>query len=95
MFVGALILELYLPQCRSLKDKRQVIKSVMDRTRQRFNVAVAEVGKNDLWQAATLGVACVSNSEGSAREMLAGVERSVRTMGKAEVIESPVIIFTP
>lgn len=95
MFVGALILELYMPQCRNLKDKRQVIKSVMDRTRQRFNVAVAEVGKNDLWQVSTLAVACVSNSESSARELLASVERSVRAMGKAEVIESPITIFAP
>ncbi len=95
MFVGALVLELYMPQCRNLKDKRQVVKSIAARTRQVFNVAVAEVGKNDLWQAATLAVVCVSNSEHAAREILAEVERSVMATGKAEVIESPVFIFTP
>ncbi len=95
MFVGALRLELYLPQCRSLKEKRQVLKSIIDRTRSRFNVAVAEVDKHDLWQLSSLGVTCVSNSEYAARETLLRVDRSVRAWGKAEVLDSPITILTP
>lgn len=95
MFVGALLLELYLPQCGSLKEKRQAIKSINDRLRARFNVAVAEVDGNDLWQRCSLGVTCVSNSEYSVREILTRVERSVRGMGKAEVLDSPITVLTP
>ena len=95
MFVGALRLELYMPQCRTLKEKRQVIKSIIDRTRNRFNVCVAEVDKQDLWQVCSLGITCVSNSEGAVREVLGRVERSVRAMDKAEVLEAPIFIFRP
>ncbi|MBC7248550.1 MAG: DUF503 domain-containing protein [Actinobacteria bacterium] len=95
MYVGALKLELYMPQCRSLKEKRQVLRSIIDRTRGRFNVAVAEVDKHDLWQLSSLGVTCVSNSEYAARETLHRVDRSVRALGKAEVLASPITIFTP
>lgn len=95
MYVGALKLELYMPQCRNLKEKRQVVKSIVDRTRVRFNVAVAEVDKQDLWQLSSLGIACVSNSEYAVREMLASIDRSVRNLGKAEVLESPMTVFKP
>lgn len=94
MYVGALKLELYMPQCRSLKEKRQILRSIIDRTRGRFNVAVAEVDKHDLWQLSSLGVTCVSNSEYAARETLNRVDRSVRALGKAEVLASPITIFT-
>jgi uncharacterized protein YlxP (DUF503 family) len=95
VYIGALRIELYMPQCRTLKEKRQVVKSIIDRTRGRFNVAVAEVDKQDLWQVCSLGITCVSNSEYAVRELLNRVDRSVRGMGKAEVLESPITIFTP
>ncbi|MDD3718382.1 MAG: DUF503 domain-containing protein [Actinomycetota bacterium] len=95
MFVGALMIELHMPQCRTLKEKRQVVKSIIDRTRNRFNVAVAEVDNQDLWQLCSLGVTCVGNSEYAVREMLNRVDRSVRAMGKAEVLESPMFVFRP
>jgi uncharacterized protein YlxP (DUF503 family) len=95
MYVGALRIELYMPQCRTLKEKRQVVKSIIDRTRGRFNVGIAEVDKQDLWQVSSLGVTCVSNSEYAAREILNRVDRSIRALGKAEVLDSPITIFTP
>lgn len=95
MFVGALRIELHMPQCRTLKEKRQVVKSIIDRTRNRFNVAVAEVDKQDLWQSCSLGITCVSNSEYAVRETLNHVDRSVRALGKAEVLESPIFVFRP
>ena len=95
MYVGALRIELYMPQCQNLKEKRQVIRSIIDRTRNRFNVAVAEVDKQDLWQVSSLGIACVSNSEYAVREMLDKIDRSIRAMGKAEVLESPITVFRP
>jgi hypothetical protein len=95
LYVGALRMELYMPQCRNLKEKRQVVRSIIDRTRSRFNVSVAEVDKHDLWQLCSLGITCVSNSESSVRDLLGRVERSVRAMGKAEVLETPLSILTP
>ena len=63
-------LDLYLPESRSLKDKRQVIKSLKDRIHGRFGVSVAEVDHNDLWQRAALGVAIVSGATKHANEVL-------------------------
>ena len=94
MFIGALRLELYMPQCSSLKEKRQVMKSIIDRTRGRYNVAIAEIGNQDLWQVGSLGITCVSNSEHAVREKLNHVDRSIRALGKAEVLEAPITILT-
>ena len=62
MKVGVSRITLHLPGCHSLKDKRQVIRSVTARIRQQFEVAIAEVDEQDLWQIAELGVSCVGNS---------------------------------
>lgn len=61
MVVGVCRLDLLIRGAASLKDKRQVVRKVVDRTRQKFNVAVAEVGANDLWQRAQIGFAVVGN----------------------------------
>jgi len=61
MVVGTCVVELQLPDSGSLKGKRQVLRSIKDRIRARFNVSIAEVDRQDAWQRATLGVAVVSN----------------------------------
>ncbi len=68
---------LHLSGCHSLKDKRQVIQSIMARTRQKFNVAIAEVDVQDQWQIATLGVSCVSNSSQHIDQILGHVQRFI------------------
>jgi uncharacterized protein YlxP (DUF503 family) len=73
MKVGVSQITLHLPECHSLKEKRQVIKSVMARVRQRFEVAIAEVDEQDRWQIAKLGVSCVSNSSQHIDEILGRV----------------------
>ena len=62
MNVGVCKLTLRLPENQDLKGKRRVVKSLCDRIRFKFNVTIAEVDDNDKWQVATLGIACVSNS---------------------------------
>lgn len=62
MFIGLLTLELSIPEANSLKDKRSVLKSMLEGMRHRFNVSAAEVEQMDIWRRATVGVACVSNS---------------------------------
>ena len=61
MNVGICRIELRIPENHSLKGKRQVVKSIIARLQNRYSVSVAEIDNNDLWQIATLGVACVSN----------------------------------
>ena len=64
---------LHLPEASSLKEKRQVTRSLSDRIRNRFNVAVAEVEDADMRQRLTLGVCCVSNDRGHADAMLSSL----------------------
>lgn len=77
MIVGVSQITLHLPGCRSLKDKRQVIKSLMARVRNEFEVAIAEVDEQDRWQIAQLGVSCVSNSRQHVDELLGHVRRYI------------------
>jgi uncharacterized protein len=70
MVVGILTVSLAIPGADSLKDKRQVIKSLLDSVRNKFNVSAAEIGDNDIWRRATLGFACVSNDQGMSNRIL-------------------------
>lgn len=96
MFIGACKVKLRLPENHSLKGKRHVLKSVMTRVRNEFNVAIAEVESQDLWQVAHLGLCCVSNDPQHAAEMISKavnfIERSrldaELTDYETEVIES-------
>jgi uncharacterized protein YlxP (DUF503 family) len=63
MNTGVGIIKLHIPESQSLKDKRQVVKSVVARLKNRFNISIAEVDDNDLWQVAMLGISCVSNND--------------------------------
>jgi uncharacterized protein YlxP (DUF503 family) len=74
-FVAILTVELHLPEASSLKDKRQLVRSAKDNLRNRFGAAVAEVDHHDLWQRATLTVACVARSAHDAEELATGAER--------------------
>ncbi len=62
MVVGMLRVEISLGDMFSLKQKRQIVKSIIGRIKSRFNVSVAEVDRQDEWRAAVIGVACVSNT---------------------------------
>ena len=88
MIVGVCRITLRLPENSSLKGKRQVLRSLTTRLRNKFNVAVAEVGDNERWQIATLGVTCVSNDGQHARQMLDRVVSFIEsTRLDAELIE--------
>lgn len=77
MVIGISQITLHLPTSHSLKDKRQIIKSIMARVRQQFEVAIAEVDEHDRWQIAKLGMSCVSNSSRHADEILGHVRRYI------------------
>ena len=79
MHIGFCRLELYLPDTHSLKGKRQVAHSVAARIRNQFNVSVAEVDNNELWQRLTLGVCCLSNDSKHANEIISKVAAFVES----------------
>ena len=79
MIVGACRISLHLPENQSLKGKRQVLKSLIERVKNRFNVSIAEIDGNDLWQVAALGVACVSNDGKHVNETLSRVVHFIET----------------
>ncbi|MDQ1438803.1 MAG: uncharacterized protein QOK43_2432 [Acidimicrobiaceae bacterium] len=88
MHVAALEVDLHLPNCHSLKEKRAVLKSILNGAHNRFGVAVAEVGHQDKWQRAALGFATVSGSAGHADDVIDKVERFVYSFPEVEVIEA-------
>ena len=88
MVVGTLTVTLQVPDSSSLKDKRQVVRSLTARLRQTFNAAVAEVGDQDLWQSAVIGIACVSSDSRHADEMCQKVLRFVDANADALVTGS-------
>ena len=75
MPIAHLTLELRIEAAQSLKDRRQVLRSLKDRLRSSFNVSVAEVDPTDLWQTATLGVVAISSS----RDYLSGLMKQVES----------------
>ncbi len=88
MNVGVAKITLRLSGSFSLKDKRRVINSVRDRVRSKFNVAVAEVDQNDVWQVAVIGITCVSNNVRHADQTLDNVLEFIESdRPDAEVID--------
>ena len=78
--VGVLILELRLEESHSLKDKRHYIKGLKDRLRSKFNVAVAEIDHQDLWQRGVIAVVTVSGDRPHAEQVLQNVERDAASL---------------
>jgi uncharacterized protein YlxP (DUF503 family) len=94
MHVSVCQIELRLPENHSLKGKRQVIKSVITRLQNKFNVSVAEIDDQDLWQLATLGIACVSSHRKHADEVLANVVKFiVQNYPDVELLSSEIETF--
>jgi hypothetical protein len=93
MVVGTLKIYLYLHENRSLKGKRKVVRSVIDRVRAKFNVSVAEVGSNDKWQKIELGISTVSNDRRVVDSSLSTVKRFVESLCLAEIIDTEMEII--
>jgi uncharacterized protein YlxP (DUF503 family) len=87
MFVESAKLTFYIPQAASLKDKRQVCRSLVDKARQRFNASVAEVETQDVHQTLTIGVAVVSGEVSHAQNMLDEIIRYMEEHADAELVE--------
>ena len=88
MVIGLLTLELHFPGARSLKDKRQALRSLETRLRNRFNVAVAEVEYQDLWQRSRLAVVSVNTDHGHLESTLQGVTHEAEGAREILVVDS-------
>ncbi len=84
--LGVLEIELHLPACRSLKEKRSVLRPILETARSRYRVAIAETGHQDLHQRAVLEVAAVAAAEHVVRHELDAVERLVWSSPGLEVV---------
>lgn len=91
MPVAQLTLELRIEHAQSLKDRRQVVRSMKDQLRQGFNISVAEMDEAVTWQSATLGVVAISSSRSYLHQLVEEVERAARRMSNelgAELTDS-------
>jgi hypothetical protein len=87
MVIGLLTLELHFPGAQSLKDKRQALRSLVERLRNRHNVSLAEVEHQDLWQRATLAVVSVNTDQVHLESTLSSVAGEAATARDIELLD--------
>ena len=90
VIVGLCTVELFLADSQSLKDKRQVLLSLKDRLQHKFNLSVAEVDGQDLWQKAVLAFACVANDGRHVNQVLDQALNLIRNNPAVEIVQSRV-----
>jgi uncharacterized protein YlxP (DUF503 family) len=91
--IGVLTLELRLDEAHSLKDKRHTVKSLKDRLRSKFNVAVSEIDYQDLWQRSLVSAVTVSGDHAHAEQVLQLVEREAASLLGGVLVSSNVEWF--
>ena len=85
MVVGIFTIELHLPYCRSLKDKRKVIKSLKEKLRGRHNISLAEVDGQDTWQRSVLGLAAVADRRAALEALYETISREIESSIPGEI----------
>ena len=94
MNVGVCKLKIHIPGSQSLKDKRSIVKSLVSRLQKQFNVSIAEVDDHELWQIATIGIACISNHNYRVEEVIDNVISTIeRDYPTVEIIEKETEIY--
>ncbi len=88
MIVAAARLTLLIPENDSLKGKRKVVKSLIEKTRHKFDAAVAEVGDNDLWQKAQVGIALVGNDPQLLEARMQQITKFIENQYVVEIVDS-------
>jgi hypothetical protein len=94
MIVGAALVEIHVHGSQSLKEKRGVVRSITQRVRNRFNVAIAEVGGQGTWQRALIGLAATGAEAGPVRQVLERAVAYIEELHLAEVTGSDVELVT-
>ena len=93
MVIGAGKVVLRIPESQSLKGKRHIIRKIKDKIRNRFNISIAEVGDQDLWQVTSIGFTTVSNDKRIVQSTLDQVVNMVEDMGVGELIDYTIEIL--
>ena len=88
MVVGTGLIDLMIPESGSLKEKRSVLKRIIHRTQNEFNVSIAEVGDNDIWRRARIGFSVVGNDRPTINAKMDHILRFIDRLELAEVIRS-------
>ena len=88
--IGVLTLEMRLEHSHSLKDKRHVVKGLKDRLRRKFNVAVAEIDYQDLWQRAVVAAVTVSGDHSRAQQVLESAEKDASLLLGADLVNTQI-----
>ena len=87
MFVGICQIDLIIHNSNSLKEKRQILKAIIERVKNRFNVSAAEVGDNDVWQRSQIGLSVVGNDSSHINSMLDKILNFIESLHLAEAID--------
>ena len=93
MVVGTLIINLRLQDNHSLKGKRKIVRSMVDRVKNRFNVSIAEIGSNDAWQRIELGISTVANDRRHVDASLSRVLGFIESLYLAEIVDASMEIL--
>ena len=93
MVVGLANIDIHIPESGSLKSKRQLLKRIKDRVKNKFNVSIAEVGHNDLWQRTTIGVSVVANDKKFANQVLSKVVEQINKENGVQILDYSIEIF--
>ena len=86
MNVGLCIVQIHLPQAGSLKEKRQALRSLKDRLREHYNVAVAEIDHQDLWQRATIGIVSIASARAPLEQTFTAIRGDVERRVPGEIL---------
>ncbi|MBU2499107.1 MAG: DUF503 domain-containing protein [Proteobacteria bacterium] len=93
MVVGTLRVEFHLHDNHSLKGKRKIVRSMVDKVKHKFNVAVAEIGSNDKWQKIELGISTIGNDRRHIDSSLNNILLFLESLYLAEIVGSETEIF--
>ena len=88
MIIGLLRVDIFIPQCNSLKEKRSIVKKHLHRIRRTYNVAVAETGMNDKWRRAELSFVSINSLKASVERNLIKVQKELETAGDVQLLDS-------
>jgi len=87
MVIGLCIIELLIGDAGCLKDKRRIMKSMMDRVKAHHNVSIAEIDQHDIWQRSTIAFTCISNERKHAFQVLNSVVKFFEKQGESQVLD--------
>ena len=87
MVIAFMQVELRIPESRSLKSKRMAIRSIKDRTHNKFNVSIAEIDQQNIWNEAIFGIACVATDQKYASQVLENVIQFIQSFPQTQLVD--------